>query len=355
MVCSPPDQGRAQVIDLLRVGKQVLGNVSDEEIQGRGIDAELVDRRRLHAALRVVRLELAGAQRVDEQDDDVARGLVDRHDRGTVGRPVGRERERRLAEVIPRIQRRPGPDQELSNRGVPLQRSEHQQAPAMAVGGIRTQRRRHQILDRKILDLELLAELNDLDAESEKLVAQLAAQLLGVGCVARVGVGVGGRDGFPDGVHAQRQQRGLAGASQVGGRTVRTPGPSGRAGVPALGGHQDLGPQEDRQGLQIGLVYGCLYVVGAAALVLVVPLILPVAAGYDVNPVHLGIIFLTNLQIGYCTPPVGLNLFLASYRFKRPILELYRATLPFLGLLLITLVLITYFPWLSLALVEWLG
>ena len=92
-----------------------------------------------------------------------------------------------------------------------------------------------------------------------------------------------------------------------------------------------------------------------SALVLVVPLILPIAAGYDVNPIHLGIIFLTNLQIGYCTPPVGLNLFLASYRFKRPIFELYRASLPFLGLLLITLVLITYFPWLSLVLVEWLG
>ncbi len=92
-----------------------------------------------------------------------------------------------------------------------------------------------------------------------------------------------------------------------------------------------------------------------SALVLVVPLILPIAAGYDVNPIHLGIIFLTNLQIGYCTPPVGLNLFLASYRFKRPIFELYRASLPFLGLLMITLVLITYFPWLSLALVEWFG
>ncbi len=92
-----------------------------------------------------------------------------------------------------------------------------------------------------------------------------------------------------------------------------------------------------------------------SALVLVVPLILPIAAGYEVNPIHLGIIFLTNLQIGYCTPPVGLNLFLASYRFKRPIIELYRASLPFLGLLLITLVLITYFPWLSLTLVDWFG
>ncbi|MCB2216825.1 TRAP transporter large permease [Desulfofustis glycolicus] len=92
-----------------------------------------------------------------------------------------------------------------------------------------------------------------------------------------------------------------------------------------------------------------------SALVLVVPLILPIAAGYDVSPLHLGIIFLTNLQIGYCTPPVGLNLFLASYRFKRPVVELYRATLPFLGLLLLTLLLITYFPWLSLILVDRLG
>ncbi|MFV0436715.1 MAG: TRAP transporter large permease [Desulfopila sp.] len=103
-----------------------------------------------------------------------------------------------------------------------------------------------------------------------------------------------------------------------------------------------------------------LLVVGAmldifSALVLVVPLILPIATGYGVDPVHLGIIFLTNLQIGYCTPPVGLNLFLASYRFEKPIVELYRSTLPFLALLLATLVLITYLPWLSLILVRTFG
>ena len=92
-----------------------------------------------------------------------------------------------------------------------------------------------------------------------------------------------------------------------------------------------------------------------SALVLVVPLILPIAEGYNVDPIHLGIIFLTNLQIGYCTPPVGLNLFLASYRFEKPIVELYRATLPYLGLLLITLVLITYFPWLSTFLISLWG
>lgn len=89
-----------------------------------------------------------------------------------------------------------------------------------------------------------------------------------------------------------------------------------------------------------------------SALILVVPLILPIATGYGVDPVHLGIIFLTNLQIGYCTPPVGLNLFLASYRFNRPVIELYRATLPFINLLLATLMIITYIPWLSLALVD---
>ena len=89
-----------------------------------------------------------------------------------------------------------------------------------------------------------------------------------------------------------------------------------------------------------------------SALILVVPLILPIATGYGVDPIHLGIIFLTNLQIGYCTPPVGLNLFLASYRFERPVIELYRATLPFIGLLLVTLLVITYLPWLSLSLLD---
>ena len=92
-----------------------------------------------------------------------------------------------------------------------------------------------------------------------------------------------------------------------------------------------------------------------SALVLVVPLIVPIAKGYGVDLIHLGIIFLTNLQIGYCTPPVGLNLFLASYRFERPVAELYRATLPFLALLLVTLVIITYFPELSLFLVRLWG
>ncbi len=89
-----------------------------------------------------------------------------------------------------------------------------------------------------------------------------------------------------------------------------------------------------------------------SALVLVVPIIIPVARLYGVDMAHLGIIFLTNLQIGYCTPPVGLNLFLASYRFEKPVAELYRATWPFLVILLVCLALITYFPVLSLGILP---
>ncbi|MCW8984711.1 MAG: TRAP transporter large permease subunit, partial [Thermoanaerobaculales bacterium] len=89
-----------------------------------------------------------------------------------------------------------------------------------------------------------------------------------------------------------------------------------------------------------------------SALVIVVPLILPIAAGYGIDPIHLGMIFLANMQIGYCTPPVGMNLFIASYRFDKSIVQLYRATLPFLAILLLTVLIITYWPWLSLVLVR---
>jgi C4-dicarboxylate transporter, DctM subunit len=89
-----------------------------------------------------------------------------------------------------------------------------------------------------------------------------------------------------------------------------------------------------------------------AALVIMVPLILPVALGYGIDPVHLGIIFVANMQIGYITPPVGMNLFIASYRFHKPITELFRATIPFMMVLLVVLALITYIPELSLALVR---
>jgi len=85
-----------------------------------------------------------------------------------------------------------------------------------------------------------------------------------------------------------------------------------------------------------------------AALVIMAPLIIPIALAFGVDPVHLGIIFLANLQIGYCTPPVGINLFLASHRFNKDILVIYRSTLPFLGWLLVSLLIITWWPGLSL-------
>jgi C4-dicarboxylate transporter DctM subunit len=87
-----------------------------------------------------------------------------------------------------------------------------------------------------------------------------------------------------------------------------------------------------------------------SAIVLVVPLILPVALQFGVNPVHLGIVFLATMQLGYITPPVGLNLFIASYRFERPIIELYLSTLPFFFILLISVAIIAFWPALSLAL-----
>ncbi len=95
------------------------------------------------------------------------------------------------------------------------------------------------------------------------------------------------------------------------------------------------------------LIVGCMMDIFSATVV-VVPLILPIALSYGINPVHLGIIFLANLEIGYSTPPVGINLFIASQRFNRPILSLFRAALPFLALMLVWLGLVTYVPYLTL-------
>ncbi len=81
-----------------------------------------------------------------------------------------------------------------------------------------------------------------------------------------------------------------------------------------------------------------------SAIVIMVPLLLPVAIGYGIDPVHLGIIFLANMQIGYFTPPVGMNLFIASYRFNKPITELYRATLPYMLVLMAAVLVITFVP-----------
>ncbi len=99
------------------------------------------------------------------------------------------------------------------------------------------------------------------------------------------------------------------------------------------------------------LITGCLMDV-FSAIVVVVPLIIPLAAIYDIHPVHLGIIFLANLGLGYLTPPVGLNLFLASYRFNKPMSEIYKNVFPFFLILLVTVLLITYVPWLSTALLT---
>ncbi|MCH7853416.1 MAG: TRAP transporter large permease subunit [Proteobacteria bacterium] len=89
-----------------------------------------------------------------------------------------------------------------------------------------------------------------------------------------------------------------------------------------------------------------------SAIVLIVPLILPIAAQYNVDPIHLGIVFLAAMQLGYLTPPVGLNLFIASYRFDKPIMEVYSATFPFLLMLMLSVIIITYWPSLSLWLVA---
>ena len=87
-----------------------------------------------------------------------------------------------------------------------------------------------------------------------------------------------------------------------------------------------------------------------SALVLMIPLLLPIAIGYGIDPVHLGIIFLANMQLGYFTPPIGMNLFIASHRFNKPVMQLYMATLPFFFILLMAVLIITYWPSLSLSL-----
>jgi tripartite ATP-independent transporter DctM subunit len=89
-----------------------------------------------------------------------------------------------------------------------------------------------------------------------------------------------------------------------------------------------------------------------SAIVIIVPIILPIAVGYGIHPVHLGIIFLANMQLGYFTPPVGMNLFIASYRFEKPVMTLYLATIPFFVVLLIAVLIITYWPALSLTLLD---
>jgi hypothetical protein len=86
-----------------------------------------------------------------------------------------------------------------------------------------------------------------------------------------------------------------------------------------------------------------------SAIVVIVPLIMGIALHFNINPYHLGIVFLINLEIGYLMPPMGLNLFIAGFRFGRPVPDLYRVVLPFIGVFVTALMITTYVPWLSLA------
>jgi len=92
-----------------------------------------------------------------------------------------------------------------------------------------------------------------------------------------------------------------------------------------------------------------------SAIVVIVPLIIPLAEVYGINLVHLGVIFIANLELGYLHPPLGLNLLLASVRFQKPVLQVMWATLPMLGILALGVLLITYVPWLTLGLLGWMG
>ena len=89
-----------------------------------------------------------------------------------------------------------------------------------------------------------------------------------------------------------------------------------------------------------------------SAITIVVPLIAPLGAAYGINPVHLGVIFLANLELGYLTPPLGLNLFLASYRFDKPVIQIYRDVIPFQLVMLVAVLVITYVPWMTTALLN---
>jgi TRAP-type C4-dicarboxylate transport system permease large subunit len=89
-----------------------------------------------------------------------------------------------------------------------------------------------------------------------------------------------------------------------------------------------------------------------SAIIIVVPLIAPLGIHYGIDPIHLAIIFIANLELGYLTPPVGMNLFLSAYRFEEKMPVIYKSTLPYFIVLLIAVLVITYFPPLTLWLVN---
>ncbi|MGH9482880.1 MAG: TRAP transporter large permease, partial [Terriglobales bacterium] len=112
------------------------------------------------------------------------------------------------------------------------------------------------------------------------------------------------------------------------------------------------------KGLFLLLLNGVLLLVGSTmdifpAILVLAPLVAPLGASFGVDPLQLGIIFLANLELGFLTPPAGLNLCLAAYRFRQPMFTITRATLPFYAVLLAGVLLITYFPALTLAPVHW--
>lgn len=107
--------------------------------------------------------------------------------------------------------------------------------------------------------------------------------------------------------------------------------------------------------LNLSLLVIGLFLDMFSAILVVLPLIIPLGAIYGIDPVHLGIIFLVNLEVGYITPPVGLNLFLSSYRFQKPFVEICRYVSPFLLVRIVVVLLVTYLPWLSTWLVSLFG
>jgi TRAP-type C4-dicarboxylate transport system permease large subunit len=102
------------------------------------------------------------------------------------------------------------------------------------------------------------------------------------------------------------------------------------------------------------VIVGCLMDI-YSAIIIQVPLLVPLGAAFGIDPVHLGIIFLANLELGYLTPPIGLNLFLSSYRFKKPVPEVLRSVFPIILVISMGVLLITYVPALTTALPHWLG
>jgi C4-dicarboxylate transporter DctM subunit len=97
------------------------------------------------------------------------------------------------------------------------------------------------------------------------------------------------------------------------------------------------------------LLLGCLMDI-MSAIMIVAPLLAPIAVAYGIDPIHFGLIFIVNLSIGYITPPIGLNLFVSSTILNRPVVQVIKASFPFAVIMLLALLAVTYIPALSLAL-----